>query len=528
MIPEKRSPIVEIPVTFDSASKPQGLSNNQFYLSILTFGVWIFLAIVSLFVDITLLEKILFIIGSFLVVLFFVRYVLLRESYFKKKRNDLLEKEYQYPYSVFWNIYEITNGYPAICRYANGLKSIFVVFDKDVIVGKENDSEYNHYEAIAEAYLQMHKRGIECIHIDYMDTVGKDNRVKSLFNMANETENEDLKDVLLRIFDNVEYIMQHSYASYDVYCFFYKGKDELFMDELEVVLDAFLEANYIRYRILDKLAIGELVKSVFNINEFSVRETSERLFSDLGGTHYLTPIWVERETSNGVERVTLNKTTAQKEAERATREAEKVARKNKKKQSKAEKYQMEMDLEDFTDDYSDGQDNGYNQGYGYNQNYGNYNNNQGYGYNQNNVYNQNNGGNQGYEYNQNNGYNQGYVNKNNQDFSNNYDYPNNSFVEDSSFVEDASFDTDYINPTPQENHSELRYDGTQESRNEQNNPVLNNRDYQSGFEDVLSGMSFDEEVAEGKIDFNSFVKGSQQNSLNYNIDEDDDEDLEIL
>ena len=246
-----------------------------------------------------------------------------------------------------------------------------------------------------------------------MDTVGKDNRVKSLFNMANETENEDLKDVLLRIFDNVEYIMQHSYASYDVYCFFYKGKDELFMDELEVVLDAFLEANYIRYRILDKLAIGELVKSVFNINEFSVRETSERLFSDLGGTHYLTPIWVERETSNGVERVTLNKTSAQKEAERATREAEKVARKNKKKQSKVEKYQMEMDLEDFTDDYSDGQDNGYNQGYGYNQNYGNYNNNQGY------CYNQNNGGNQGYGYNQNNGYNQGYVNKRNQDFSNN-------------------------------------------------------------------------------------------------------------
>ena len=506
MIPEKRSPIVEIPVTFDSTSKPQGISNNQFYLALLVFGIWIFLAIVSLFVDITIIEKILFIIGSFIVALFFNRYVLLREYYFKKKRNDLLEKDYQYPYSIFWNIYEVTNSYPTICRYANGLKSIFVVFDKDVIVGKETDSDYNHYEAIAEAYLQMHKRGIECIHIDYMDTVGKDNRVKSLFNMANEAENEDLKDVLLRIFDNVEYIMQHSYASYDVYCFFYNGKDELFMDELEVVLDAFLEANYIRYRILDKVAIGELVKSVFNINEFSVRETSERLFSDLGGTHYLTPIWVERETSNGVERVTLNKTTAQKEAERATREAEKVARKNKKKQSKAEKYQMEMDLEDFTSDYSDGQDNGYNQNYG---------NNQGYGYNQNN------------------GYNQGYPNKNNQDFSNNYDYPNDSFVEDSSFVEDDSveddsFDTDYINPRPQENHLELRYDGIQESRNEQNNPILNNRDYQKGFEDVLSGMSFDEEVTEGKMDFNSFVKGSQQNNLNYNIDEDEDEDLEIL
>ena len=106
MIPEKRSPIVEIPVTFDNPTKPQGISNNQFYLSILAFGVWIFLAVVFLFVDWVIIKKLFFIVGSFVVVLFFVRYVLLRESYFKKKRNDLLEKEYQYPYSIFWNIYE--------------------------------------------------------------------------------------------------------------------------------------------------------------------------------------------------------------------------------------------------------------------------------------------------------------------------------------------------------------------------------------------------------------------------------------
>ena len=49
--------------------------------------------------------------------------------------------------------------------------------------------------------------------------------------------------------------------------FYYAGKDELFMDELEVVLDAFLEANYIRYRILNKYGLdvsgGE--RSEFNL-----------------------------------------------------------------------------------------------------------------------------------------------------------------------------------------------------------------------------------------------------------------------
>mgnify|MGYP003290808007 CR=1 FL=1 len=327
MIPQKGSPIVEIPVTFDSNSKPQGLGNDKFILAILVFGVWLISAILSFFTELEFFNKILYVVGSFVFAMFIIRILIMREPYFKKKRNELIEKNYKFPYSTFWNIYEITESYPHICRYANGLKAIFVVFDKDVIVGREENNDYNHYEAIADAYLQMHKRGIDCMHIDYMDTVGKDDRVLSLFEMANGSENEDLKEILLRVFDNVEDIMQHSYASYDVYCFYYNGKDELFMDELEVVLDAFLEANYIRCRILNKEEIGELVKSIFNIEKFSVNYASEKLFSDLGGTNYLKPIWIER----GGERKILNKTREELEAEREVREAEANIRKSKKK-----------------------------------------------------------------------------------------------------------------------------------------------------------------------------------------------------
>lgn len=327
MIPQKGSSIVEIPVTFDSNSKPQGLGNDKFILSILVFGVWLISAILSFFTDMEFFNKILYVVGSFIFAMFIIRILIMREPYFKKKRNELIEKNYKFPYSTFWNIYEITESYPHICRYANGLKAIYVVFDKDVIVGREENNDYLHYEAIADAYLQMHKRGIDCMHIDYMDTVGKDDRVMSLFEMANGAENEDLKEILLRVFDNVEDIMQHSYASYDVYCFYYNGKDELFMDELEVVLDAFLEANYIRCRVLDKEEIGELVKSIFNIEKFSVNYASEKLFSDLGGTNYLKPIWIER----GGERKILNKTREELDAEREVREAEANMRKSKKK-----------------------------------------------------------------------------------------------------------------------------------------------------------------------------------------------------
>lgn len=332
MRPQKRSAVIEIPVTFDSVSKPGGLTNDKFLISLLVFGVWLFTAVVSLFTDLEIINKIIYIVVSFCSILLAIRFLIMKEYYFKKKRSELLEKDYKYPYSMFWNIYEVTNSYPHICRYANGLKSIFVVFEKDVIVGREEDNDFYHYEAISEAYLQMSKRGIDCMHIDYMDSVGKDNRVATLFDIAKRAENPILGEVLTRVFDNVEDIMQRSYASYDVYCFFYNGKDELFADELEVVINSFLDANYLRYKVLDKEGIGELVKSVFNIDKFSVNYASEKLFSDLGGTHYLKPIWVER----GYERKILNKTREELEEERKTKEAEKDLRKSKRKQTGSE------------------------------------------------------------------------------------------------------------------------------------------------------------------------------------------------
>lgn len=367
MIPQKGSPIVEIPVTFDSVSKPQGLGNDKFIMSLLVFGVWLIIFILSFFMEFTFFNRLLFIFGSFMFALFIIRILIMREPYFKKKRNELIEKDYRYPYSTFWNIYEITESYPHICRYANGLKSIFVVFDKDVIVGREENNDYLHYEAIADAYLQMHKRNIDCMHIDYMDTVGKDDRIYSLFEMANGSENEDLKEILLRVFDNVEDIMQHSYASYDVYCFYYSGKDELFMDELEVVLDAFLEANYIRCRILDKEEIGELVKSIFNIEKFSVNYASEKLFSDLGGTNYLKPIWVER----AGERKILNKTREEIEAEREVREAEINMRKSKKKvkNKTIKRLREDTDIDLFEEDNTQNYDTYNNENYYENSNY---------------------------------------------------------------------------------------------------------------------------------------------------------------
>lgn len=339
MIPEKNCYTVKIPITFDVNSKKAGLPNDRFILALVCFGIWLVTVIISFFVDTEILSKLLYIVISFIAMSLIVRYLLLKESYFKSRRNELVEKNYEYPYSQFWNIYDISTAYPYICRFANNIKAVFVRFDKDVIVGREKDNEYYHYEAISDAYLQMHKRGIECMHIDYMDTVGKDDRIAGLFKMAGEAENPELSEVLTRMFDNVEYIMEHSYSSYDVYCFYFTGKDELFLDELDVVIDSFLEANYIKYKFLDRDEINELVKSIFNLSTFSVNNACDKLFIDLGGTHYLTPIWVERNN----ERKILEKTREEKAAEQNVRTEEKNLRKNKRRKSSYEKKMSKME-----------------------------------------------------------------------------------------------------------------------------------------------------------------------------------------
>ena len=358
MIPDEDSYTVSIPVTFDVRTKPAGLGNDKFILAIVVMLVWLATVIIAFFTKAELISIILYIIGSFIVCFWAARYLILRESYFKARRNELVEHNFQYPYSQFWNIYEIDNGYPHVCRFANGMKAVFVRFDKDVIVGRETNNEYIHYEAISEAYLQMHKRGIECVHIDYMDTVGKDDRVNGLFRMAGESENPDLSEVLTLLFDNVSAIMEHSYASYDVYCFYYQGKEDLFLDELEVVIESFMDGNYINYTFLDKEGINDLVKSIFNLNRFSSNYACDKLFSDLGGSHYITPIWVER----GKERKILNKTLEEKAAEKAVREQERNLRKNRRRKTSAEKKMSKMQAQQevnlWGDDYGGYEDYG--------------------------------------------------------------------------------------------------------------------------------------------------------------------------
>lgn len=324
MRPHKGSDILNIPITFDTRGNARARKAGRTLWMLLTLAFWIASSIFSLIVAETW-KGWLYPPVSFLVGIYIIRFIVLREWYYKKKRKELMEKDYKFSHSLFWNIYDINSRYPYFITFGTGMKGVFIAFDKDVIVGKEADYNYFHHEAIANAYQQLQKRSIEAIHIDYMDTVGKDTRMASLFQQAEKTENPDLRRVLMRMYDHIEYKMNKAYASYDVYCFYSYSREELFWDELQGVLDNFGQANYIRARALDRDEISLLVESVMNINEFSVNRANDTMFKDMiNHVEYIRPIWAEKDG----EREILNKTLEEiVEAKRVVQAEKKVKRK---------------------------------------------------------------------------------------------------------------------------------------------------------------------------------------------------------
>ena len=334
MIPERGDMEVSIPVTFDIQGHRDNLSIRKMVLGLF----FIFLALVAmilLFIFATdefkpQLPLIVFF-GTF----YFIRIFFIKEWKYKKKQRELRERDYKFNTKVFWGIYSINEYYPFVCNMANGNKAIFVAFDKDVIIGRDETADYDHYEAIANAYSIMFKKGIWCVHVDYADTVGKDNRLDSLFKNLTETENKDLRNETVRLYDYVQTYMYRSYADYDVYAFYYNGREEAFWDDLQPVIDALSEANYVRNRILSREEIGELCMTLMNLNEFSTTRATESVFlANTRGGNNIKVIWTEKD---GVRKI-VNRTREEIENERRVKAAESELRsKRLKKENKRKK-----------------------------------------------------------------------------------------------------------------------------------------------------------------------------------------------
>lgn len=319
MRPKKGAREIHIPITFDSTGGGStGKTGIRFGL-LLTFLIWV-MSVIFVFIASDTMFKWFYPFISLFFSTFIVRFIILGELRFKKYRKELIDNDYMFDHSLFWSAYEIDDAYPHIVSFGNGMKGLFFAFDKDVIVGRDKDNDYNHHEAIADAYSEAWKSGLDIMHIDYMDTVGKDARMAGLFEMAEKAENEDVRLVLTHMYDYVNRSMDRIFATYDVYCFYSMKRDEDFWDDVKNVLAIFKEANYLRYRALDRTEISNLVVTLMNLGEFSVNKANDTMFTEMNKIKsFINPIWVEK---NG-ERTKLAKTEEELKEERRVKTAKK-------------------------------------------------------------------------------------------------------------------------------------------------------------------------------------------------------------
>ena len=313
MRPEPDDYSIRIPVTFDyKGGRGENKRNKILLTAVVSIIAIIIMVGIATNEDNEIWKRCVIDAVIFIVVTTFLRFFVFKETVYSDIFESLKEVDFMPETSCFWQIYDINYDYPYICHYTNGLKGIFVRMEKDVIVGKSDTVMYDHFEGISEAYNMASSMNINMYHIDYMDNVGNDPRLRQMYDDLKDVDNPDMQDVLLDIFQNLQEEMSRDYSSFDTYVFFTKDKLENFVYNVQAICGAMLGGNFLSYKVLDVNGIRQSCMALFNLNEFSVINASESLLK-ISSHAGIVPISIENVVTGEYEKI--NKTVEEKRIE---------------------------------------------------------------------------------------------------------------------------------------------------------------------------------------------------------------------
>lgn len=331
MIPQPGVRSINIPVTFDYKGGRGENKKGKIILSIADILITlIFTFGCAMNKNLDLWMRILLPCIVFYIGLFILRFFVFRELWFSDVYETLKATDYDLKLDQIWQIFDIDFEYPYICYFKNGYKGVFVRMEKDAITGKVGDAQFDHYNAIGNAYNLAHSLNMNIIHIDYMDNVGNDTRMQKLYDDLVFVENPDMQEMLIDIYSNLQDEMSQNYASFDIYLFMTRDKITNFVYNIQSVCACMLGGNFITYKVLDRFEISRVCVALFNLHDFSIVEACENVLSGVDH-HGVIPIKVKH--GDGTEEV-FNKTTAEKKviaAENARKQKERLAEQERQK-----------------------------------------------------------------------------------------------------------------------------------------------------------------------------------------------------
>lgn len=271
MRPQRGDYMINLPMTLDYKGGRQENSKNKIIGTIVVVVLTLGLTIALFFnQNLEVWQRCVYALVAFYGGVLIERYMVLNEFYFSDVYELMLRTDFVIPTDSIWQIFDIEYRYPYICYFKNGRKGLFVKMEKDAITGKPEDAIFDHYDAISEAYNLTHSLNMDMVHIDYMDNVGNDVRLKKLFTELSDIKNVDMQDMMSDIYLCLENEMSRNYACYDIYLYLSKDLSSNLVYNVQNVSNLMLGGNFITYKIMDRAEINTLCKAIFNIYDFSI------------------------------------------------------------------------------------------------------------------------------------------------------------------------------------------------------------------------------------------------------------------
>jgi len=346
MRPRKGDSVVNLPVTFDYSGGRKESNKSKILWACVVAVLGLIVGVGTMTSDdgfflFNIIFGLLIMFGVTLI----IRFGIMKEHKVRDRMVKLEDDDYKKDFSDLWGIYSMDDTHPYYAHLRNGRTALYIQFEKDVILGKVVDSEYDHYEAIADAYNVAGAMQIGVCHIDYMDNIGSDDRLVECFNDLPSVENPDMRNMLTDVYTNLQKMMETSVSTFDVYVFTFKGSESTFWYNLQQVISCFLEANYVSFKILDQNDLRDLSKSLFNLHDFSVVEASSSTFDK---KKYAGVVPISVVSQDGTETI-INKTMEEKKEEKRIKEKESRLKKEEDKRRKKNKKKSKSTSEEEID-----------------------------------------------------------------------------------------------------------------------------------------------------------------------------------
>ena len=109
-----------------------------------------------------------------------LRYIVFEERLYYKMYEELKKGRVIKP-DRFWNIASKSKSSHGTALIYNDAKiGVIVKLERDIITGKGDGVEENHYDAVSDFYKYLNSKGIKRVFMNIMEPTGKDERLAEL------------------------------------------------------------------------------------------------------------------------------------------------------------------------------------------------------------------------------------------------------------------------------------------------------------------------------------------------------------